>query len=182
MILGETAINRAFRNGHWHVFTEDGAQEIANVGANSIDLTLSKHFIKDGESFSLDKTVSNDDQQDGSLILWPGELILGCTREAIDCSAPLNLANRVRTFVPMLEGRSTLARMGIVVHLTAGFGDYGFKDAWTLEILNQSKTPYLLSEYMRVAQIYFQEVMEPSFYSGNYKNNFRPKLPVADNL
>ena len=58
------------------------------------------------------------------LILEPGKLYLGRTVEY----------TKTDKFVPMLEGRSSIGRLGLFIHVTAGFGDIGFSGFWTLEI------------------------------------------------
>lgn len=61
---------------------------------------------------------------DNGLILAPRTLYLGATMETTDCGP----------FIPILEGRSSVARLGLVVHQTAGFGETFFKGSWTLEL------------------------------------------------
>ncbi len=58
------------------------------------------------------------------LLLQPGKLYLGRTCER----------TRTENLVPMLEGRSSIGRLGLCIHITAGFGDVGFSGHWTLEI------------------------------------------------
>jgi dCTP deaminase len=58
-------------------------------------------------------------------VLIPGVLYLGSTAEHTETYYP---------YVPMLEGRSSLARLGLSIHVTAGFGDVGYKGKWTLEM------------------------------------------------
>ena len=58
------------------------------------------------------------------LVLEPGRLYLGRTLEY----------TKTDKYVPMLEGRSSIGRLGLFIHVTAGFGDVGFSGYWTLEI------------------------------------------------
>ena len=58
------------------------------------------------------------------LVPEPGKLYLGRTYEK----------TKTDVFVPMLEGRSSIGRLGLCIHVTAGFGDVGFSGYWTLEI------------------------------------------------
>src|SRR5205814_1268420 len=58
------------------------------------------------------------------LVLKPHTLYLGRTIEY----------TKTHTYVPMLEGRSSIGRLGLFIHITAGFGDIGFQGFWTLEI------------------------------------------------
>lgn len=72
-------------------------------------------------------------------------------------------------YAPMINGKSSLGRLGIQVHMTAGFGDVGFKKQWTLEIVCQHNT--ILRPGMRIAQVYFLKVDgERTFYKGKYVN------------
>ena len=84
---------------------------------------------------------------DGGVVLAPGAFLLGATREVV--SLPRGLAARV-------EGKSSLGRIGLTVHVTAGFIDPGFKGSITLEIANLSGCRHLvLRPGMRIAQIAF---------------------------
>ncbi len=58
-------------------------------------------------------------------VLWPNTLYLGRTVEL----------TKTHGFVPQIEGRSSIARLGIDIHKTAGWGDDGFENYWTLEIV-----------------------------------------------
>ena len=79
-------------------------------------------------------------------IVQPGEFVLGVTKEKI--SVPDDLVVRV-------EGRSSLGRLGIIVHSTAGFVDPGFSGTITLEISNLNRLPVALYPGMRICQIAF---------------------------
>jgi len=79
------------------------------------------------------------------LILSPELFYLGYTVEKGGSSS----------FVPMYEGRSSLARLGLVSHFSAGFGDIGFESQWTLEIA--VKLPLKVYSGMAIGQIYFME-------------------------
>jgi len=79
-------------------------------------------------------------------VLHPGEFILGSTSEYFEL--PGNLAGK-------LEGKSSLGRLGLVVHATAGFIDPGFKGEITYEITNISRLPIRIYADMKIAQICF---------------------------
>lgn len=83
---------------------------------------------------------------DGGYLLEPGKLYLGSTIEWTQC----------KHYIMSLEGKSSNARNGITVHLTAGIGDYGFSGKWTLEIT--VVLPTILYPGMRIAQIMFEEI------------------------
>ncbi len=79
-------------------------------------------------------------------VLHPGEFILGSTTEYFEI--PGNLAGK-------LEGKSSLGRLGLIVHATAGFIDPGFKGELTYEITNVSRLPIRIYADMKVSQICF---------------------------
>ncbi|MCR4818923.1 MAG: dCTP deaminase [Fretibacterium sp.] len=95
------------------------------------------------------------------LILTPGRLYLGRTEEY----------TRTEKFIPMLEGRSSIGRLGICIHVTAGFGDVGFAGYWTLEIF--CVQPVRIYAGVEICQIYYHTIAgdyEP-YHSGKYQNN-----------
>ncbi|NBC81852.1 MAG: dCTP deaminase [Bacteroidetes bacterium] len=94
-------------------------------------------------------------------LLNPGKLYLGRTAEYTETSS----------FVPMLEGRSSIGRLGLFVHVTAGFGDNGFKGYWTLEMF--CVQPVKIYPFVPVCQIYYHTIKgEYSPYdNGKYQNN-----------
>lgn len=87
----------------------------------------------------------------------------------------LYLASTVeRTFtdkyVPILSGRSSIGRLGISIHVTAGFGDIGFNGKWTLEIF--CIEPVIIYPNVPICQIYFEEPKgKVSLYNSKYNNN-----------
>lgn len=85
-------------------------------------------------------------QPDGCIILKPGDFLLGTTRERI--TLPTGVAARV-------EGKSSLGRIGLIIHATAGFIDPGFSGNITLEISNLAPRPIRLCKGMRIGQIAF---------------------------
>jgi dCTP deaminase len=86
-------------------------------------------------------------------VLHPGEFVLGSTLERI------TLADDV---VARLEGKSSLARLGLVIHSTAGFIDAGFSGDVTLELSNVATLPILLYPHMRIAQLAFFPLDKPA--------------------
>jgi dCTP deaminase len=85
-------------------------------------------------------------------IAHPGEFILATTREHV--TIPPDLVAR-------LEGRSSLGRLGIVIHSTAGYIDPGFSGAITLEISNLGRIAVALYPGMRICQIAFERLSSP---------------------
>jgi len=98
--------------------------------------------------------------EDG-LLLEPGVLYLGRTLEH----------TRTDAFVPMLEGRSSLGRLGLYVHVTAGFGDVGFRGYWTLEI--HCVQPVRIYAGVQICQIYYHTILGGfvPYKSGKYQDN-----------
>lgn len=84
-----------------------------------------------------------------SIILMPGDSVLGHTREMI------SLSGRIGARV---EGKSSLGRHFMLVHSTAGFIDPGFEGQITLEISNLNRRPLVLTAGMRIAQIAFERL------------------------
>lgn len=73
-------------------------------------------------------------------------------------------------YVPILSGRSSVGRLGISIHVTAGFGDIGFKGKWTLEIF--CIEPVIIYPNVPICQIYFIEPKgQISLYNSKYNNN-----------
>lgn len=83
------------------------------------------------------------------LKLFPGDFILCSTRERIE--VPLDLAAR-------LEGKSSLGRLGLMVHVTAGYIDPNFKGYLTLELHHVGKIPLIITPGTRVSQISFYKL------------------------
>lgn len=97
-----------------------------------------------------------------AISLAPGEFLLGTTAEWVEI--PHDLVARV-------EGRSSIGRMGITVHVTAGFIDPGFRGNITLEIANLSGYTVLLYPGMRICQLCFHRMADKSAnpYQGKYQ-------------
>lgn len=179
MILGKTDIFNAFESGKWTPY-RDG--EIVNprdlvIGPNSVDVTLSNQALVPVDNTVLDTHINAEHfiphTIGGKLILASGAFVLLCTRERFDTSYPLAIGARLRIFTQLLHGRSTVARMGLMVHLVAGFGDYGFRGAFTMEVFNASRNTVILHPGDRIAQVSFEEVSCEELRCKNYKG-----LPV----
>ena len=106
------------------------------------------------------------------LLLETGKLYLGRTMEF---TATENL-------VPMLEGRSSVGRLGLFIHITAGFGDVGFRGFWTLEII--CVQPVRIYSGVEICQIFYHtlEGKYENYKSGKYQNNqgIQPSLLYKD--
>lgn len=118
------------------------------LGSNSYDVHLGR-YLAVYRSDILDARVHNEvdhsEIPDAGLILLPHRLYLGVTEEYTETHA----------HVPFLEGKSSIGRLGIDIHATAGKGDIGFCNTWTLEI--SVKQPVRVYHGMPIGQlIYFQ--------------------------
>lgn len=106
------------------------------------------------------------------LVLETGKLYLGRTIEY----------TRTENCVPMLEGRSSVGRLGLFIHVTAGFGDVGFAGYWTLEIF--CVQPIRIYAGVEICQIYYHtlEGEFEKYNSGKYQNNrsVQPSLLYKD--
>lgn len=95
------------------------------------------------------------------ILLEPSRVYLGRTIERTE----------THDFVPMLEGRSSIGRLGLLVHISAGFGDVGFCGYWTLEL--HCVQPVRIYAGMGICQIYYHTIkgdVKP-YTSGKYQNN-----------
>jgi dCTP deaminase len=90
---------------------------------------------------------------DGVFILHPGEFVLGSTLERV--AVPNDLVARV-------EGKSSLGRLGLLIHSTAGFIDAGFDGHVTLELANVANLPITLYPGMKIGQISFMKMTSPA--------------------
>jgi dCTP deaminase len=95
------------------------------------------------------------------LVLQPRQLYLGRTLERTE----------THNLVPMLEGRSSIGRLGLFVHITAGFGDVGFCGYWTLEMF--AVHPIRIYPGVPIAQIFYHTLEGPitEYRSDKYQHN-----------
>ena len=100
-------------------------------------------------------------------ILHPGEFVLGSTYEQV--TLPDNIAAR-------LEGKSSLGRLGLLTHSTAGFIDPGFSGHVTLELSNVATLPIKLWPGMKIGQLCFFQLSSPAinpYGAGAYANRYQ---------
>lgn len=106
------------------------------------------------------------------LLLEPNKLYLGRTKEF----------TATQNYVPMLEGRSSIGRLGMFIHVTAGFGDVGFSGFWTLEIFVIQ--PLKIYPDVEICQIYYHTLdgEYDTYKSGKYQHNsdIQPSLLFRD--
>jgi dCTP deaminase len=106
------------------------------------------------------------------LLLETNKLYLGRTVEH----------TQTNKFVPMLEGRSSIGRLGLFIHVTAGFGDVGFNGFWTLEIF--CVQPIRIYAGVEICQIFYHSIEGDydTYKEGKYQNNkgIQPSLLYKD--
>jgi dCTP deaminase len=101
----------------------------------------------------IEMPCDEDGVGDEPFMLHPGEFVLGSTLERI--AVPNDLVGRV-------EGKSSLGRLGLLIHSTAGFIDAGFDGHITLELANVASLPITLYPGMKIGQISFMEMTSPA--------------------
>ena len=145
------------------------------LNPNSYNLTLHNELVVYDE-MNLDMREENRTSTieipESGLLLKPGILYLGRTREYTE----------TYSYVPMLEGRSSVGRLGLSVHVCAGFGDVGFKGYWTLEF--HCVQPLKIYPGVGICQIYYHSIegeYDP-YVSGKYQNNkgIQPSMMYKD--
>lgn len=145
------------------------------INPNSYNLSLASELLV-YENDVLDMKTPNAVKKliipEEGLLLEPRRLYLGRTNEF----------TRTDKYIPMLEGRSSTGRLGLFIHVTAGFGDVGFAGYWTLEIF--CVQPVRIYPNVEVCQIYYHDIDgEYDLYSsGKYQNNtgIQPSLMYKD--
>ena len=147
----------------------------AALNPNSCNLRLNNELLV-YDADILDMKIENPVKAvvipDDGLLILPGKLYLGRTLEYTETD----------NFVPMLEGRSSVGRLGLFVHVTAGFGDVGFKGYWTLEI--HCIQPIRIYPFIEICQIYYHNIQGEydKYISGKYQNNtgIQPSMLYKD--
>ena len=131
------------------------------VQPSSIDVKLSNLFrvfrnhtagVIDVKS-AVDLTEPVEIPPDGVFMLHPGEFVLGSTLERI--AVPDDMVSRI-------DGKSSLGRLGLIIHSTAGFIDPGFDGHITLELTNIATLPITLYPAMKVGQVSFMRMTTPA--------------------
>lgn len=135
----------------------------SRINPNSYNLCL-HHELMVYEEVVLDMKRANRVRRleipDEGLVLSPNQLYLARTVERTE----------TRNLVPMIEGRSSVGRLGLFVHVTAGFGDVGFEGFWTLEMF--AVQPVRIYAGVPICQIFYHEIKgEFSEYASKYQHN-----------
>src|SRR5215203_5425129 len=149
MLLSDREIKASIAEGRLGLEPYDAGL----VQPSSIDVRLDRFFrvFNNSRYTHIDPALQQDDlttqvEPDGDepFVLHPGEFVLGSTLEVV--TLPDDLAAR-------LEGKSSLGRLGLLTHSTAGFIDPGFSGHITLELSNVANLPITLYPGMRIGQI-----------------------------
>ena len=172
MLLSDTDIRAQIEAGRVVVEPYDPAM----VQPASVDVRLDRLFrlfdnhrypVIDPAAEQPDLTHVVDVGPDDPFVLHPGEFVLGSTYEKV--TLPDDLAAR-------LEGKSSLGRLGLLTHSTAGFIDPGFSGHVTLELANVATLPIKLWPGMKIGQLCFFRLTSPAenaYGSGPYLNRYQ---------
>jgi dCTP deaminase len=162
MILSDGDILRRLERGDLVVEPLDDVD--LQVQPASIDLRLGREFLEfqhanipcihPNSEQEVDEYVEETVvEEGGEFILHPGDFVLGTTHERVEIPDDL---------IAHVEGRSSLGRLAIVVHATAGLADPGFNGHITLELSNLGTAPVALTPGMRISQLTFTELKNPA--------------------
>ncbi len=158
MILSDHSIREAVAGGRIVI----DPFEPAMVQPSSIDLRCGSVFrvfenhrypLIDPKAPQEDLTKPVEASEAHPFILHPGEFVLGATLEVVGLADDL---------VARLEGKSSLGRLGLLIHSTAGFIDPGFKGQVTLELSNVANLPIAIYPGMKIGQVSFYQLSTPA--------------------
>ena len=158
MILSDVSIRAAVQAGRIEIDPFDPAM----VQPSSIDVRVDRYFrVFENHRYpfidpkrpqpELTKEVSTE--VDHPFILHPGEFVLGSTLEVVRLGTAI---------VARLEGKSSLGRLGLLIHSTAGFVDPGFEGHLTLELSNVATLPIAIYPGMKIGQLSFYQLTTPA--------------------
>lgn len=159
MILSGLEIKRRLNKD---IFIEPFSEK--QLGPNSYNLSLHNELLVYTSS-TLDMKEKNQVKQliipETGFVLQPHTLYLARTVEY----------TRTEKYVPMLEGRSSIGRLGLFIHITAGFGDVGFAGYWTLEMF--CVQPIRIYPNVEICQIFYHTIEGDfiKYASNKYQNN-----------
>jgi dCTP deaminase len=158
MILSDRTIREELAAGRIVIDPVDDS----DIQPSSVDLHLDRFFrvfrnhtmrVIDVKEDQSELTELVEVGTDDSFILHPGEFVLGSTSERV--ALPTDLVAR-------LEGKSSLGRLGLLIHSTAGFVDAGFDGHLTLELSNVANLPIKHYPEMKIGQISFLRMTTPA--------------------
>jgi dCTP deaminase len=158
VIFSDRTIKEAIASGRIYI----EPFEERNIQPSSIDLRVGNCFrvfenhrysFIDPKESQADLTKEVAASVDQPFVLHPGEFVLGSTFEVV------RLGNDI---VARLEGKSSLGRVGLLIHSTAGFVDPGFEGHLTLELSNVANLPIAIYPGMRIGQLSFYQLSTPA--------------------
>ncbi len=157
-VLSDGTILRLVTDGHIVITPWDPAL----LQPASIDLRLGNSFrvfhnhrvtaidLREPPTNLTEQVVVDDDEP---FVIHPGEFVLGRTLEHVEIPDDI---------VARIEGKSSLGRLGLIVHATAGFCDPGFRGTLTLELANLTRVPIMLRPGAKIAQLSFMTLDRPA--------------------
>jgi dCTP deaminase len=158
VILSDRSIRAAVQSGRIRIDPFDPAM----VQPSSVDVRIDRYFlvfenhrypIIDPRISQPELTTEVETEVDQPFILHPGEFVLGSTLEVVELGDDV---------VARLEGKSSLGRLGLLIHSTAGFVDPGFEGHLTLELSNVATLPIAIYPGMKIGQLSFYELSTPA--------------------
>ncbi len=170
-ILARSELMRLIKSGKLRIepFSE------TQVGAGSIDLRLGNEFrvFKEArgvfqvtDDFNYDEITETVRVEDGgNFLMMPGQLVNGITKEKV--TLPENVA-------AFIEGRSSLARVGLLTHLSSGYVHPGTSNRTVLEIANISPMPLTIAPGTKICQLVLLTVKGSGKYEGRYADQSNP--------
>ena len=157
MVLSDKTIKEEIKNNN--IIIEPLGENA--IQPASVDVRLDENILvfRNTEQPYIDVKNISDDltdlikiKSDKPFILNPSQFVLGSTLEYVEI--PNHLVSR-------LEGKSSLGRIGLLIHSTAGYVDPGFKGNLTLELSNVSNLPITLYKGMKIGQMSFTQLTTP---------------------
>lgn len=176
MRLSDGDIEQRIADGSIVIDPQPASDAIAGI---SVDLRLDHrfrvfnnnsvtHLDLSGDRIQLERDINRimskeiEIEDDDALFIHPGELVLGATLESVTVPADL---------VGWLDGRSSLARLGLMVHVTAGRIDPGWQGQIVLEFYNNGKLPLALRPGMVICAMSFEMLSSPALRPYNKREN-----------
>jgi dCTP deaminase len=158
VILSDVDLRKAIADGRISIepFDETAIQPSSiDVRVDSLFRVFRNHTagVIDVKQDMRDLTELVEISAGGVFMLHPGEFVLGSTREQV--RVPDDLVARI-------EGKSSLGRLGLLIHSTAGFVDAGFAGHITLELANVASLPITIYPGMKIGQISFMQMTSPA--------------------
>ncbi len=162
MVLSDRDIKKALKTGKIKISPKPDLNE--QLGSNSIDLRLGNTFrVFDYSKFAFIDPFNREASQEVTkeirvkneerFIIHPGDFVLGTTKEFIEVPDDM---------VGNLEGRSSIGRLGVIIHSTAASIECGFRGNITLELANMGKMPVALYPGMRICSVSFIQLTSPA--------------------